>query len=161
MIRPISIIDAPSTPLIALSAQHEGQLRFHQKAQITANGLLNVKPHDFKNLSRNLDNVLDKLSNFWYVDTQFNHGAFSFLGFLGQPKSKRECAFFLPENRIYTKDITLPLIEQLQEGGRLISPVVEHGIQNLVLFEKGEEDLKKAVICQVLYVPFKGMYGAN
>ncbi len=53
-------------------------------------------------------NVLGKFFEFWHVDTQFNHGAFLFLGFLAQPNSKNECAFFLPENRVYTKDITLP-----------------------------------------------------
>jgi len=109
MISSVPVIDRSPGPLVTLSAQHEGQLRFHQKPQVTANGLSNIKPHDFKDFSRNLDDLLDKLSDFWYVDTQFNHGVFPFLGFLSQPRLKRECAFFLPRNRIYTRNITLPL----------------------------------------------------
>jgi protein-L-isoaspartate(D-aspartate) O-methyltransferase len=52
-----------------------------------------------------------------------------------------------------------PLIKQLTIGGRLIGPLVEHGIQNLVLLEKSERDIRKKVICEVLYVSLKGKYG--
>jgi hypothetical protein len=64
-----------------------------------------------RSLSRNLDDALDKGSHSLYVDAQFNHSAFSFLGFLSQSKSKREYAFFLPQNRIYTRNTTLLMQE--------------------------------------------------
>jgi protein-L-isoaspartate(D-aspartate) O-methyltransferase len=53
-----------------------------------------------------------------------------------------------------------PLIEQLQEGGKLIAPVEEEGVQNLVLLEKNSEGLRTEIICQVLYVPLRGTYRA-
>ena len=56
-------------------------------------------------------------------------------------------------------DVPPPLIEQLKIGGRLISPVIEDGIQNLVLIEKGEKGIRRKVICEVLYVSLRGMYG--
>ncbi len=52
-----------------------------------------------------------------------------------------------------------PLIEQLRIAGRLIGPVQERGVQNLVLIEKLRDGLSRAVICQVLYVPLRGRYG--
>lgn len=52
-----------------------------------------------------------------------------------------------------------PLIEQLRIGGRLIGPVEEGGVQNLVLIEKLRDGLSRAVICQVLYVPLRGRHG--
>ncbi|WP_366949731.1 hypothetical protein [Geobacter sp.] len=52
-----------------------------------------------------------------------------------------------------------PLLEQLADGGRLIAPVREEGVQNLVLFEKSGEGIRREVICQVLYVPLRGKYG--
>jgi protein-L-isoaspartate(D-aspartate) O-methyltransferase len=55
----------------------------------------------------------------------------------------------------------LPLIEQLGVGGRLIGPVEEQGIQNLVLLEKHEHGLTREVICQVLYVPLRGQFGGR
>ena len=56
-------------------------------------------------------------------------------------------------------EIPPPLIKQLAIGGRLIAPLIEHGIQNLVLLEKSEKDIRKKVICEVLYVSLKGKYG--
>jgi protein-L-isoaspartate(D-aspartate) O-methyltransferase len=56
-------------------------------------------------------------------------------------------------------DVPPPLIEQLKIGGRLISPVIEDGIQNLVLIEKCEKDIRRKVICEVLYVSLRGRYG--
>jgi protein-L-isoaspartate(D-aspartate) O-methyltransferase len=53
-----------------------------------------------------------------------------------------------------------PLLDQLKEGGRLIAPIEEEGIQNLVLLEKSRDGLQKKVICQVLYVPLRGEYQA-
>jgi len=51
-----------------------------------------------------------------------------------------------------------PLIEQLKVGGRLIAPVKEYGVQDLVLFEKRDKDIKRKVICEVLYVSLRGRY---
>jgi len=53
------------------------------------------------------------------------------------------------------------MIEQLKIGGRLISPVIEDGIQNLVLIEKGEKGIRREVICEVLYVSLRGSYGVS
>ncbi len=58
-------------------------------------------------------------------------------------------------------EIPPPLIKQLKIGGRLIAPVIEHGIQNLVLLEKSDKDIKRKVICEVLYVSLRGRYGAD
>ncbi|MCK4623140.1 MAG: protein-L-isoaspartate O-methyltransferase [Desulfuromonadales bacterium] len=56
-------------------------------------------------------------------------------------------------------EIPPPLLEQLKTGGRLIAPVKEEGIQNLVLLEKGTEGVSREVICQVLYISLRGRYG--
>ncbi len=53
------------------------------------------------------------------------------------------------------------MIEQLRAGGRLIAPVMEEGIQNLVLLEKGERGVERNVISKVLYIPLKGRYGVS
>jgi len=77
-------------------------------------------------------------------------------GGLGYPK-------FAPYDRICITaaciEIPPPLIEQLRIGGRLITPVSEYGTQNLVLLEKSDKDAKTKVICEVLYVSFRGIYG--
>jgi protein-L-isoaspartate(D-aspartate) O-methyltransferase len=79
-------------------------------------------------------------------------------GGLGYPE-------FAPYDRICITaaclDVPPPLIAQLGSGGRLIVPIIERGIQNLVLFEKSDGDLRKEIICEVLYVRFKGMYGTD
>ncbi len=56
-------------------------------------------------------------------------------------------------------EIPSPLIEQLRIGGRLIAPVKEHGVQNLILLETSEKRIIKKVICEVLYLPLRGRYG--
>jgi len=57
-------------------------------------------------------------------------------------------------------EIPAPLIEQLKTGGRLIAPVLEKGVQNLVLLEKRVDDsIHTEVVCEVLYVPLRGRYG--
>ncbi|VVB97565.1 Protein-L-isoaspartate O-methyltransferase [uncultured archaeon] len=58
-------------------------------------------------------------------------------------------------------EIPPPLIEQLRTGGRLIAPVIEHGVQNLVLLEKSEKRIIRKVICEVLYIPLSGKYGGK
>ncbi len=57
------------------------------------------------------------------------------------------------------EEVPPPLIEQLKTGGRLIAPVIEQGIQYLVLLEKREKDIRREVICEVLYVSLRGRYG--
>jgi len=54
-----------------------------------------------------------------------------------------------------------PLVEQLKVGGRLIAPVIENGIQYLVLLEKRDKSVRSKVICEVLYVSLRGMYGSD
>jgi len=53
------------------------------------------------------------------------------------------------------------LIEQLRIGGRLIAPVIEFESQNLVLLEKSKKEIIKKVICQVLYVSLRGIFGVS
>ncbi|UCF31916.1 MAG: protein-L-isoaspartate O-methyltransferase [bacterium] len=52
-----------------------------------------------------------------------------------------------------------PLLDQLEAGGRLIAPIEEGGVQNLVVLEKGAKGLERKVICQVLYISLRGRYG--
>jgi len=54
-----------------------------------------------------------------------------------------------------------PLVEQLKVGGRLIAPAIENGIQYLVLLEKRDKSVRSKVICEVLYVSLRGMYGSD
>lgn len=56
-------------------------------------------------------------------------------------------------------EIPPPLMEQLKVGGRLIAPVIESGIQNLILIERNEKRISQKVICEVLYVSLRGIYG--
>jgi len=58
-------------------------------------------------------------------------------------------------------EIPPPLIEQLRIGGRLIAPMEEIESQNLVLFEKSIEGIRKKLICEVLYVSLRGIYGGS
>ena len=57
-------------------------------------------------------------------------------------------------------EIPSPLIEQLTIGGGVIAPVLEHDIQELVLLEKGDKGIQREVICEVLYVSLRGVYGS-
>ena len=54
-----------------------------------------------------------------------------------------------------------PLVEQLKIGGRLIAPVIENGSQYLVLLEKRDKSVWSEVLCEVLYVSLRGMYGLD
>lgn len=58
-------------------------------------------------------------------------------------------------------EIPPPLIEQLSLGGRLIAPMIEEGVQNLVVLEKQEKGVTRKVICEVLYVSLQGQYGVG
>jgi protein-L-isoaspartate(D-aspartate) O-methyltransferase len=52
------------------------------------------------------------------------------------------------------------LIEQLGPEGKLIAPLQRELVQELVLFERGPGGLSRKVICEVLYVPLRGVYGS-
>jgi len=58
-------------------------------------------------------------------------------------------------------EIPPSLMEQLKVGGKLIAPVIENGIQYLVLLEKRDKSVRSKVLCEVLYVSLRGMYGAD
>jgi protein-L-isoaspartate(D-aspartate) O-methyltransferase len=73
-----------------------------------------------------------------------------------------------PEMRPYDRiavtaaciEIPSPLIEQLGIGGKVISPIVGDDTQDLVFLEKGVKGMQRHVICEVLYVSLRGMYGS-
>jgi protein-L-isoaspartate(D-aspartate) O-methyltransferase len=48
-----------------------------------------------------------------------------------------------------------PLIAQLKEGGRMMIPVGESFAQELYLFEKENEELKKTAVLPVVFVPMQ------
>lgn len=54
-----------------------------------------------------------------------------------------------------------PLMAQLAVGGRLIAPVIEGGVQDLVVFEKSATGVSREIVCQVLYVNLRGLYGVG
>jgi hypothetical protein len=58
-------------------------------------------------------------------------------------------------------EIPPPLLNQLRSGGKLIAPVRERDVQNLVLVEKTPKGTTRKVICTVLYVSLQGRYGAR
>jgi protein-L-isoaspartate(D-aspartate) O-methyltransferase len=108
---------------------------------------IEIDPLTFEFAKRNLENT-------GYKDIVLVRGD----GGLGYPEMS-------PYDRICITaaciEIPPPLIKQLTIEGRLIAPVIEHGIQNLVLLEKSEKDIRKKVICEVLYVSLKGRYGVR
>jgi protein-L-isoaspartate(D-aspartate) O-methyltransferase len=79
-------------------------------------------------------------------------------GGLGYPE-------FSPYDRICITaacaEIPPPLLEQLKVGGTLIAPVMERGVQYLMLHEKREKGFTCEVLCEVLYVSLKGKYGRS
>lgn len=107
---------------------------------------IEIDPLTFEYARKNLENL-------GYRDIVLIHGD----GGLGYPEMS-------PYERICItaacEKIPPPLIEQLRTGGRLIAPVIApQGIQNLVLLEKREKDIRREVICEVLYVSLRGRYG--
>ena len=58
-------------------------------------------------------------------------------------------------------EIPSPLIEQLSIGGRVIAPVLGDDTQDLIFLEKGAEGIQRQVICEVLYVSLRGIYGSR
>ena len=55
----------------------------------------------------------------------------------------------------------ISIIEQLRAGGKLIAPVAADDRQDLVLLEKSAAGETRTVICQVLYLSLKGVYGTG
>ncbi|MEW6002729.1 MAG: class I SAM-dependent methyltransferase [Nitrospirota bacterium] len=57
------------------------------------------------------------------------------------------------------------LFEQLKPGGKLIAPVVEGGIQSIVLFEKNDKGIERKLfrdgVLNIPYVPMIGEYGTK
>ena len=53
------------------------------------------------------------------------------------------------------EDVPQELIDQLAEGGRLVTPVGDESSQNLVLIEKTEQGLVREIIEPAFFVPFK------
>ena len=108
---------------------------------------IDIDPQTFKFAEKNLDNAAYRDIILVSAD-----------GGLGYPR-------FSPYDRICItaacKEIPSPLVEQLREGGMLIAPVTERGIQNLILLEKGAKGVKRRRICEVLYVSLRGMYGMH
>lgn len=114
------------------------------------NGLvvsIEIDPLTFEFAKRNLENA-------GYHDIVLIKGD----GALGYPEMS-------PYDRVCITaaclEVPLPLIEQLTTGGKLITPKIEKGIQNLVLLEKEKEGVRRRVICEVLYVLLKGKYGVR
>jgi protein-L-isoaspartate(D-aspartate) O-methyltransferase len=56
-------------------------------------------------------------------------------------------------------EIPGPLMDQLKVEGRLIAPIIEEGVQNLVVLQKHETGIGRRVICEVLYVSLRGEFG--
>ncbi len=56
-------------------------------------------------------------------------------------------------------EIPPPLIEQLAANGRLIAPILESGVQSLIVLEKRPDRLVRRPVCEVLYVSLRGRYG--
>jgi len=54
------------------------------------------------------------------------------------------------------EDVPPPLIDQLKEGGRMIIPVGEQGVQQLVLIQKHEGELGQQSVLPVRFVPMTG-----
>jgi protein-L-isoaspartate(D-aspartate) O-methyltransferase len=52
-----------------------------------------------------------------------------------------------------------PLLEQLQEGGRLVIPIGSRGYQRLVLFQRSGSGNSSEEIIPVAFVPLRGKYG--
>ena len=106
---------------------------------------MEIDPLTFEFAARNLRNA-------GYTDIILIKGD----GGLGYPR-------FAPYDRTCLTaaclEIPPPLIEQLRMGGRLIAPVKEQGIQNLVLLKKTEEGTREEILCEVLYVSLRGKYG--
>lgn len=54
------------------------------------------------------------------------------------------------------ENVPQPLVEQLKNGGRMIIPIGEQGVQNLVLLRKEDGKLNQQAILPVRFVPMTG-----
>lgn len=108
---------------------------------------IDIDPLTFEFARKNLENT-------GYRDIILIRGD----GGLGYPKLS-------PYDRISVTtaciEIPPPLIEQLKVGGKLIAPVIENRIQYLVLLEKKDKDVRIKLLCEVLYVSLRGIYGSD
>ena len=106
---------------------------------------IEIDPLTFEFGKRNLENA-------GYDDIVLIKGD----GGLGHPKMS-------PYDRIAVTaacgEIPRPLVEQLAVGGKVIAPVLEDDVQLLVFLEKNVNGIKRRVICEVLYVSLRGIYG--
>jgi len=74
-------------------------------------------------------------------------------GFLGWPEASPFDAIIIT---CAPSEVPQPLVEQLDEGGRLIVPLGED-FQVLTLYEKRNGEMQKTEIAPVMFVPMKGM----
>lgn len=58
-------------------------------------------------------------------------------------------------------EIPAPLVAQLKTDGRLIAPVTKNAAQILTLVEKRAASAQRRVLCEVRYVPLRGLYGSR
>jgi protein-L-isoaspartate(D-aspartate) O-methyltransferase len=89
-----------------------------------------------------------------YTDVVLIHGD----GGLGDPEHA-------PYDRICVTaacpDVPPPLLEQLAARGRLIAPVMEGTRQQLTLFEKTPNGVRRRILADVLYVSLRGRFGVG
>lgn len=108
---------------------------------------IEIDPATFEFAKKNLENLS-------YKDIILIRGD----GGLGYPQ-------MAPYDRICVTaacpEIPACLIDQLKVDGRLVAPLIENGVQNLVLLKKTEKGLKRKVICEVLYIPLRGKYATE
>ena len=58
-------------------------------------------------------------------------------------------------------EVPKQLLEQLEDGGKLVIPVGGRGIQNLEVWQKLESELTQKTITAVAFVPLRGKQGWN
>ena len=58
-----------------------------------------------------------------------------------------------------TPEVPSPLIEQLQDSGKMVLPLGESFSQVLTIIEKRGSELKKESVCGCVFVPLIGKYG--
>jgi protein-L-isoaspartate(D-aspartate) O-methyltransferase len=82
-------------------------------------------------------------------------------GSIGWPKSRLPKSGYFDRIMITAAvpNIPKPLIEQLADGGLLVVPVGYTGMQELIVCEKRENQLKERTICDVRFVKLYGKYG--
>ena len=53
------------------------------------------------------------------------------------------------------------IYKEMKDAGKLIAPVIEGDVQNLVVREKTAAGVSTQIVCQVLYVYLRGIYGVS